>query len=67
MAWAKYYENAVSHTDYCKSSYHPYMEKRRMRTVVYAYQNTCDIMVAYFAGLRTQKQDEAEKQTKPIK
>ena len=26
------------------------MEKKRMRTVVYAYQNTCDITVAYFAA-----------------
>ena len=25
------------HTVYCKSSYHPYMEKRRMHTVVYIY------------------------------
>ena len=40
----------VSGTVYCKSSYHPYMEKRRMRTVVYANQNTCDITVAYFTA-----------------
>ena len=33
------------HIVYCKSSYHPYMEIRRMRTVVYAYQNTSDITV----------------------
>ena len=26
------------------------MERRRMRTVVYVYQNTCDITVAYFAA-----------------
>ena len=45
------------------------MEKKHMRTVVYAYQNTCvtsrllTLLVQWCYWLRKQKQDEAEQQT----
>ena len=58
------------HTVYCKSSYHPYMEKRRMCTVLYAYQNNCvtsRLLTCCFSGasyrLRKQKQVKAEQET----